>query len=44
MVLKSTYGAYLTVNPNQLECHTALEMHDERSVWFIQIANAVQLP
>ena len=44
MVLKSVYGAYLTVHPHTIQCQAILEMDDVRSVWQIQLANSLQLP
>jgi gamma-tubulin complex component 2 len=44
MVLKSVYGAYLTVHPHTFQCEAILEMDDLRSVWHIQLASAIQLP
>lgn len=44
MVLKSVYGAYLTVHAHTQQCDAVLEMDDIRSVWQIQLANTVELP
>lgn len=44
IVLKSVYGAYLTVHPVTSNCEAILEMDDERSTWNLQPANSLQLP